>query len=93
MPNAVVAREMPIVSYIGCLETDRWCGVVIVQGRVSTYYLRQVAVECIKHVPGVSRLEDHMEVAVEVASYRPCDVQRKPGGCTSLAHERAEQVQ
>ncbi len=44
------------------LQIDVRDGIVIVQGRVPSYYLRQVAVECIKHVPGVSRLEDLMEV-------------------------------
>ena len=37
-------------------------GVVLVRGRVPTYYLRQVAVECIKRVAGVTQLIDRIEV-------------------------------
>ncbi len=37
-------------------------GVVLVQGRVPTYYLRQVAVECIKRLVGVSQVIDLIEV-------------------------------
>ena len=37
-------------------------GVVLVQGRVPTFYLRQVAVECIKRLVGVSQVIDLIEV-------------------------------
>lgn len=37
-------------------------GVVVVQGRVPTFYLRQIAVECIKHVAGVARVIDLIKV-------------------------------
>ncbi|MDP1562188.1 MAG: BON domain-containing protein [Pirellulaceae bacterium] len=37
-------------------------GVVIVQGTLSAYYLRQVAVECIRRVAGVDRFIDRIEV-------------------------------
>lgn len=45
------------------LQIDVKGGVVVVQGRLPSYYLRQVAIECIKHVPGVLRLEDRIRVA------------------------------
>ena len=38
-------------------------GVVVVQGRVPTFYLRQIAVECIKRVAGVTQVVDLIEVA------------------------------
>ncbi|MBM3272794.1 BON domain-containing protein [Candidatus Kaiserbacteria bacterium] len=43
-------------------------GVVLVRGRVPTYYLRQVAVECIRRVAGVNQFIDRIEVV-----YRPDD--------------------
>lgn len=49
-------------------------GVVVVQGRVPTYYLRQVAVECIKRVAGVTQVLDRIEVV-----YVPdCPVEERP---------------
>jgi hypothetical protein len=46
-------------------------GVVVVQGTVSAYYLRQVAVECIRRVAGLNRLIDQIEV---VYLHDPCSV-------------------
>lgn len=37
-------------------------GVVVVQGRVPTFYLRQIAVECVKRVAGVIHVIDRIEV-------------------------------
>jgi hypothetical protein len=37
-------------------------GVVLVRGRVPTFYLRQVAIACIKHVAGVTKVVDLIEV-------------------------------
>ncbi len=53
------------------LRIDVRDGVVRVCGRVPSFYMRQVAVECIRRVPGVSRLEDHMEVAEALESCPP----------------------
>lgn len=39
-------------------------GVLSVRGRVSTFYLRQVALTILKHVPGVEVFVDHIEVVV-----------------------------
>jgi len=44
------------------LEINVERGVVLVQGRVPTFYLRQIAVECIKHVAGVTQLVDLIQV-------------------------------
>ena len=44
------------------LEISVELGVVVVQGRVPSYYLRQIAVECIKRVAGVTRVLDRIEV-------------------------------
>lgn len=44
------------------LEISIEQGVVVVQGRVPTFYLRQIAVECIKHVAGVARVIDLIKV-------------------------------
>lgn len=41
-----------------CVEN----GVVELQGRLPTYHLRQVAVECIKRVAGVRRVVDRIAV-------------------------------
>ena len=38
------------------------CGVVEIRGRVTSYHLRQVAVECIKRVAGVARVTDQIDV-------------------------------
>ncbi len=38
-------------------------GVVVVQGRVETFYLRQIAIECIKRVASVTQLVDRIKVA------------------------------
>jgi hypothetical protein len=43
------------------LAVDR--GEVRVRGRVPTFYIRQVALECIKHVAGVTRVVDLIDVA------------------------------
>jgi osmotically-inducible protein OsmY len=37
-------------------------GVVVVQGQVPTFYLRQIAVECIKRVAGVIQVVDLIKV-------------------------------
>ncbi len=43
------------------ISVDR--AVVVVRGRVPTFYLRQIAVECIKRVAGVTQVVDLIEVA------------------------------
>lgn len=45
------------------LEISVERGVVVVQGRVPTFYLRQIAFECIKRVAGVTQVVDLIEVA------------------------------
>lgn len=45
------------------LEISVERSVVVVQGRVPTFYLRQVAVECIKRVAGITQVVDLIEVA------------------------------
>lgn len=42
------------------ITVDR--GVVVIRGQLPTYYLRQVAVECIRHVAGVTQVVDLIEV-------------------------------
>lgn len=44
------------------LEINAERGVVLVQGRVPTFYLRQIAVECINRVAGVTQVIDLIEV-------------------------------
>jgi osmotically-inducible protein OsmY len=44
------------------LELSVAQGVVTIQGRVPTYYLRQVAVECLRRVAGVIQVVDRIEV-------------------------------
>ena len=44
------------------LELSVERGVVVVQGQVPTFYLRQVAVECIKHVAGAVQVVDLIRV-------------------------------
>ena len=45
------------------LEISIERGVVVVQGRVPTFYLRQIAVECIRRVAGVIHVIDLIDVA------------------------------
>lgn len=45
------------------LEISVERGVVVVQGKVPTFYLRQVAVACIQRVAGVTRVVDLIEVS------------------------------
>ncbi len=40
-------------------------GTVIVEGFLPTYHLRQVALECIRRVPGVSEVVDQIQVVRE----------------------------
>ena len=42
--------------------------VVVVQGRVPTYYLRQVAVDCLQRVAGVTQVIDRIEVVGDLGS-------------------------
>lgn len=44
------------------LEISAERSVVVVQGRLPTFYLRQIAVECIKRVTGVTQVIDRIEV-------------------------------
>lgn len=44
------------------LEISVERGKVVVQGRVPTFYLRQIAVECIKRVGGVTQIVDRIDV-------------------------------
>lgn len=48
-------------------------GVVVVQGRVSTFYLRQIAGACIKRVAGVTQVIDLIEVADDPRQPLPND--------------------
>lgn len=48
-------------------------GVVLVQGKVRTFYLRQVAVECIKRQRGVIQVIDLIEVADCPTARQPSD--------------------
>lgn len=49
---------MPLRSLIVTVDN----GVVLVLGRVPTFYLRQIAIECIKSVAGVTRVLDRIDV-------------------------------
>jgi len=74
-------------------------GVVLVRGRVPTFYLRQVAIACIKHVAGVTRVVDLIEVvsgpdqrptsgdAVEQEASASSVQSRRRVGITRTAHE------
>jgi len=44
------------------LEISIEQGSVVVQGRMPTFYLRQVALECVKRVAGVTQIVDLIEV-------------------------------
>lgn len=65
------------------LRIDVEDGVVIVQGRLPSYFLRQVAIECLKHAPGVARVEDRIKVGdgIEVSdiSDQVAGVEASPG--------------
>ena len=43
------------------LDVEQRC--VVVHGRVPSYYMRQLALECIKRVAGVTRVIDRISVA------------------------------
>lgn len=43
------------------IDVDR--GVVVVRGRLPSFFLRQIAIECIRHIPGVAHVEDGILVA------------------------------
>lgn len=73
LPDAAEAEHDLLLRVKGFLHQGRYGphrtlamsverGVVVVQGRVPTYYLRQVAVECIKRVAGVTQVIDWIEV-------------------------------
>ncbi len=37
-------------------------GVVVITGRMPSFYVRQVAIECVRRVPGVMRVVDRISV-------------------------------
>lgn len=47
------------------LDIDVNHGTVIVKGNVPTWYLRQIALECIRRVTGVVRVVDRIRVVTE----------------------------
>jgi len=55
------------------LEISVERGVVMVQGRVPTFYLRQIVVECIKRAAGVTQVVDLIEVADDPRQRHPND--------------------
>lgn len=55
------------------LEISVVRSVVMVHGRVPTFYLRQIAVECIKRVAGVIQVIDLIEVADDARQQQPKD--------------------
>lgn len=73
------------------LEISVERGVVVVQGLMPTFYLRQLAVECIKRVAGVTQVVDLIKVvdgAVQPqATDSPVDVQESP---TESTRHRAD---
>lgn len=46
----------------GTLEIQIERGTAVLQGRVPTFYLRQIAVECVKRVTGVTQIIDRIDV-------------------------------
>ncbi len=76
------------------LEISVELGVVVVQGRVPSYYLRQIAVECIKRVAGVTRVFDRIEVDRIEADRIEADrieVEDRPGRSLSNNNIEGEQ--
>ena len=71
------------------LEISVELGVVVVQGRVPSYYLRQIAVECIKRVAGVTRVFDRIEVDRIEADQ--IEVEDRPGRSLSNNNIEGEQ--
>lgn len=71
------------------LEISVELGVVVVQGRVPSYYLRQIAVECIKRVAGVTRVFDRIEVD-RIEADR-IEVEDRPGRSLSNNNIEGEQ--
>jgi DNA-binding response OmpR family regulator len=47
---------------IGTLEIQIERGTAVLQGRVPTFYLRQIAVECVKRLTGVTQIIDRIDV-------------------------------
>jgi osmotically-inducible protein OsmY len=47
---------------IGTLEIQIERGTAVLQGRVPTFYMRQIAVECVKSVTGVTQIIDRIDV-------------------------------
>jgi osmotically-inducible protein OsmY len=45
------------------LDVEVYGDTVVLRGSVPTFYARQVALECVKHVPGVSRVVDRVAVS------------------------------
>lgn len=48
-------------------------GVVLMRGRMATFYLRQVAIECVRHVAGVTHVIDLIEVDYDRSEELPAD--------------------
>lgn len=44
------------------LEIQIERGIAVLQGRVPTFYMRQIAVECVKNVAGVTQIIDRIDV-------------------------------
>ncbi|MFO0903079.1 MAG: BON domain-containing protein [Pirellulales bacterium] len=54
------AGPYPVLRQIGCEFCD---GVLILRGAVGSFYLKQMAQTLVSRIPGVSRVENQLNVA------------------------------
>lgn len=60
--NVMLALDQKGYPHHRTLEVRTDHGSVIVEGALPTYHLRQVAIECIRGVPGVTSIVDRIRV-------------------------------
>jgi hypothetical protein len=85
VPNALlgaVRRRLQESSHRALLRIECYDheGVVTLQGRVPSYYLKQVAQELVGRVPGVEAVSNYLEV-VSIAGLSTTAIPSGPEGC------------
>jgi len=69
------------------ITVDR--GIVVIRGQVPTYYLRQVAVECIRHVAGVTQVVDLIEVTAPEQRPKAREAPRQETSAETNLHRKS----
>ena len=76
------------------LEVSVERGMVVVQGRVETFYLRQIAIECIKRMSSLAQVVDRIKVVAVPDQHQPSvDDERETSKSSMLRMDLCETAQ